>query len=139
MLCLLLSGQLLLYIRPSKEFNIPTVPVDWQSLEQLNAAKDPLQGVTRALTLHCSRKNDKTKHFFVKVLGEKMNVLYEDTERLDNDESYIYSIRLVSFVRLKNLLPLSVEFRYNPVEFEVSKLDSGEEAILPYAIFGTSS
>lgn len=68
-----------------------------------------------------------------------MNVLYEDTERLDNDESYIYSIRLLAFVRLKNLLPLSIEFGYNPVQFEVSKLDAGEEAILPYAIFGTSS
>lgn len=91
------------------------------------------------MTLHCPRKNDKTKHFFVKVVGEKMNVLYEDTERLDNDESYIYSIRLLAFVRLKNLLPLSIEFGYNPVQFEVSKLDAGEESILPYAIFGTSS
>lgn len=68
-----------------------------------------------------------------------MNVLYEDTDRLDFDESHIYNIKLIPFVRLKNLLPYSIEYYYEPVTTEVVLLDPGQERILFYASFGLSS
>ena len=141
-------GQGFLYIRPSDQFELSDAPVDWRCIDLKDADDDALfdwlcataqQTTTvKYLILWCKRKSDPTKIFHIKVRGKKLNVLYEDTERLDFDDSHIYSVMLIPCVRLKNLLPYPILFSYDPVELEITKLESGEEKQLPYAIFGKS-
>ena len=139
----------MLYIRPSDQFELSDSPIDWRNIDLRYEADDDLslslcttsnpRATVKYLMLSCKRKSDKSKRFQIKVRGQKVNVLFEDSERLDCDESYIYNIRLLPFLRLKNLLPYPILFSYDPVEQEIAKLESGEEAILPYAIFGQTS
>ena len=67
-----------------------------------------------------------------------MNVLYEDTNRLDCDEAHDYLIKLIPFARLKNLLPYQVEFYYEPGPEDAVMLEPGDETYLTYAMFGFS-
>ena len=143
----LFSGEDFLYIRPSDEFELSDIPVDWRSIDLRDDTEDsslfssfcstkPPSNTLKYLILTCRKKSDSTKHFNIKVRGEKVNVLYGDTDRLDCDESHVYSIKLIPMVRLRNLLPYPVLFSYEPVELQIVKLGYGEEVNLPYAMFG---
>ena len=138
-----------MYIRPSDQFELSDAPVDWRCIDLKEDTDDvslfnwlcfPTQPppTVKYLILWCKQKSNPTKLFHIKVCGKKINVLYEDTERLDLDESHIYNVMLIPCLRLKNLLPYPILFSYDPVELEITKLESGEEKQLPYAIFGKS-
>ncbi len=71
--------------------------------------------------------------------AEKTNVLFEDTERLDDDEAYLYNIKLLPFVIAKNYLPYAAQVSYEASDGEWFDLPSGAEKILPFAVFGKSS
>lgn len=139
------SGQEKLHIRPSDEFELSDSSLDWRTID-LNEDESTRGGLcsssarqtVKLLTLTCAKKSALTKRFNVKVRAEKTSVLYEDTGRLNEPESCIYRVKLIPFVRLKNLLPYSVEIKYHPVEVELIKLQPGEETILSYAIFGST-
>lgn len=134
------------------------VPVDWRVLD-VSEDEDELEsflqlgtnwnGCTKAkvpvpkpsikvLVLLCTLKSDPSRAFSVKVRGQKITVLFEDTERLNVDEAFVYHVKLVPFVRLRNLLPYQMQFSYynQGSSPEFINLNSGEEKILPYAVFG---
>ena len=143
-------GEDLLYIRPNDQFELSENPVDWKNIDisgQIETesfcfsnlcSPNTNQSKMSYIMLKCLNKTDKTKSFNIKVRGDKFNVLFEDSERLDNNESYIYNIRLLPFVLFKNLLPYSIEFSYTPAN-ELIKLEHGEELNLSYVVFGKTS
>ncbi|KAJ6225422.1 hypothetical protein RDWZM_003967 [Blomia tropicalis] len=147
----LVYGEELLYIRPSEEFAISDLPVDWRSIdlsEEVVGSESCIEHICnpsashksskKYLVLTCPKKKEASHQFKIKVRGERFNVLYEDTERLDFEDSYIYNIRFIPFVRLKNLLPYSIMYFYEPVQNVQVKLEPGDETNLPFAQFGTS-
>lgn len=77
-------GEILLYIRPSEEFQLSDAPVDWRTLDLspevdnesvlggLFSRKEPPKETLRYLVLSCVHKVDQRKHY-VKIRGEKVN------------------------------------------------------------------
>lgn len=139
----LVYGQSALYVRPSSSFEMSDVPVDWRTIDVSEDDEDAKNSLIsspqtiKMLILTCTEKGSFPKRYFsIKVRGEKIFVLNEDTERLNNDEAYIYHIKLLPFVRLKNLLPYPIQFHYDLHDVVFTNLSPGEEKLLPFAVFG---
>lgn len=131
-------GRDVLYISPSADFELSNRPFDWRTLDVVDGACSSKSAKVPLLVLHCPLKSNPKKRFGIKVRAEKTNVLFEDTERLDNDEAYLYHIRLLPFVVVKNYLPYAAQVSYEATEGEWFDLVSGAEKILPFAVFGHS-
>lgn len=138
------TGNEFLFIRPSEDFDLSDNHIDWRNLldkpspssSSSNLESSKTKG-HKYLLISCTHKKERSKSFNIKVRGETINVLYEDTEKLNNPQSLIYNLRLIPFVKMKNLLPYTIEFTYNPC-LEVTKLQYGEESNMPYVVFGQS-
>lgn len=147
-LTFLFKGEEMLYIRPSDEFELSDNPLNWRSISlkdssdnqswlMMTCSSNPQRLHQTYLSLYCKNKNHKIRKFAIKVRGERFNVLYEETGKLDRNDSYIYIVKLVPFARMRNLLPYSLEFFYDPLS-ESTILKPGEEFNLSYITFGKS-
>lgn len=140
-------GHSTLYVTPSDEYELCVPPFLWRETKEKGSKSKGSscffnctgsgQQSKPYLILSCLNKNNNSKKFQVKLRGEKSFVSFEDTEKQENPESYIYSIRMIPLARLRNLLPSTLEYYYSPLN-EKKVLNSGQDSNLPFIDFGRS-
>ena len=135
----LIYGNNTLYVKPTDDYELCRPPFLWRETcerEHNNHCKSSLPKEKPYLLIKCANKKTD-KQFVIKLRGEKTLVPYEDTNRMENNESYLYTIKMIPLARLKNLLPFSIRFLYSPLN-ELRALEPGEEFNLPFIDFGSS-
>ncbi|OTF70180.1 vacuolar protein sorting-associated protein 13A-like protein [Euroglyphus maynei] len=135
----LIYSENALFVKPSDDYELCRPPFLWRETrerEHNNHCKSSPQKEKPYLLIKCvNKKTDK--QFVIKLRGEKTLVSYEDTDCMENDESYLYTVRMIPLARLKNLLPYTIRFSYSPLN-ELRTLEPGEEFNLPFIDFGNS-
>nr|XP_046914733.1 vacuolar protein sorting-associated protein 13-like [Dermatophagoides farinae] len=135
----LIYGENTLYVKPSDDYELCRPPFLWRQTrerEHNNHCKISPKKEKPYVLIKCTNKKTD-KQFVIKLRGEKTLVSYEDTDCVENNESYFYTVRMIPLARLKNLLPYTIRFLYSPLN-ELRTLEPGEEFNLPFIDFGNS-